>query len=232
MIADSYFRKQLAGVPWRLAFELQRRGWFWRAEIVWHKPCKPEPCKDRPTRAHEAVLLFSKKRAGYCFNQMLEPHTNAWAIDCIKKAQENGQKARPKNDPFWPKEKRRQLGLRGITRAEYGALMNPLGENRRDVWAINTEKYNGAHSAVMPLPLAEVCLLATSKPGDVVLDPFCGTATTGVAALKNGRKFVGIDLVPRFAQMAKERLAEIVVSRDRAAILPPTPGAAPPASKM
>jgi hypothetical protein len=53
VIDDSYWKKQLVGVPWRLAFELQRRGWFWRAEIVWHKPCKPEPCKDRPTRAHD-----------------------------------------------------------------------------------------------------------------------------------------------------------------------------------
>lgn len=73
--------------------------------------------------------------------------------------------------------------------------MNPNGKNKRDVWAIPSEKYKGLHSAVMPVQLAEPCVSASSKPGDVVLDPFCGAGTTGVAALKHRRKFVGIDLL-------------------------------------
>jgi len=52
VLDDSYWKKQLVGVPWRLAFELQRRGWFWRSETVWAKASTPEACKDRPTRAH------------------------------------------------------------------------------------------------------------------------------------------------------------------------------------
>jgi site-specific DNA-methyltransferase (adenine-specific) len=233
-VDDSYWKKQLVGVPWRLAFELQRRGWFWRSEIVWAKASTPEACKDRPTRAHEAVLLFSKRRAGYCYDYqaILEPHDNPWAIDCIHKAQESRLTGRPRNDPFLSKAERRNSGQHGITRAEYGALMNPNGKNKRDVWSIPSEKFKGLHSAVMPVRLAELCALATSQPGDLVLDPFCGAATTGVAALKNGRRFIGIDLVLRFVQMAEDRLAEVVVSRDRTAVLPPTPGAALPVSKM
>ncbi len=53
--------KDLIGVPWRLAFALQDDGWYLRSDIVWHKPnCQPESVKDRPTRSHEYVFLFSK----------------------------------------------------------------------------------------------------------------------------------------------------------------------------
>lgn len=143
----------------------------------------------------------------------MEPHDNPWAIDCIKKAQESGFNGRPRNDPFWSKEERRKKGAKGITRAEYGALMNPNGKNKRDVWQIPSEKFKGLHSAVMPVRLAETCLLAGSEPGDVVLDCFCGAGTTGVAGLKHGRKFLGIDLLPHFVQMARERLAELCGDR-------------------
>ncbi|MCX6923482.1 MAG: site-specific DNA-methyltransferase [Verrucomicrobia bacterium] len=205
-IDDSYHHKELVGIPWRLALELQRRGWHWRAEIVWAKASTPEPVKDRPTRAHEAVLMFSKKRNYfYNYDAILEPHDSEWAVDCIRKAQASGLTGRPKTDPF-SKDKRKVNGMQGITRAEYGTLMNPNGKNKRDVWTINTEKFRGAHSAVMPVALARVCVLAGSQPGDVVLDPFAGTGTTGAASLENGRRFVGIDLVPRFIRMAHERL--------------------------
>lgn len=226
VIDDTYFRKQLLGIPWRLAFELQRRGWFWRSEIVWHKATTPEAARDRPTRAHESVLLFSKRRAGYFYDYeaILEPHTNPWAIDCIKKAQESGHTERPRSNPF-SKEERRRKGTKGITRAEYGALMNPNGKNKRDVWDITTEKYAGAHAAVMPLKLAETCVLAGSSPGDVVLDPFCGTGTSGVAALKNCRRFLGIDLVPSFVDIARQRLEAFTDSRNANASTAIVPGA-------
>lgn len=210
VIDDTYWRKQLLGVPWRLAFELQRRGWFWRSEIVWQKASTPEACRDRPTRSHEAVLLFSKRRAGYFYDYeaILEPHTNPWALDCIKKAQESGQTERPRSNPF-SKDERRRNGTKGITRAEYGVLMNPDGKNERDVWTVTTEKFGGAHSATMPVKLAETCVLTGSGCGDVVLDPFCGTGTTGVAALKHGRRFLGIDLAPRIVEMARGRLSAL-----------------------
>jgi DNA modification methylase len=212
-IDDSYHHKELVGIPWRLAFELQRRGWHWRAEIVWAKASTPEPVKDRPTRAHEAVLLFSKKRNYfYDFNAILEPHDSAWALDCIRKAQESNLTERPKTNPF-SKDKRHLNEMRGITRAEYGTLMNPNGKNKRDVWSINAERLGGSHPAVMPVALAEVCVLAGSRPGDVVLDPFAGTGTTGVAALENGRRFVGVELVSRFVRMAHQRLKLVVQSK-------------------
>lgn len=214
VIDDTYFQKELTGIPWKLAFELKRRGWIWRAEIVWHKPAvKPEPCKDRPTRSHEAVLLFSKKRAKYYFNQMLEPHTNPWAIDCIKKAQESGQTERPKVNVF-SKEERYATGAKGITRADYGVLMNPEGKNRRDVWTIKKRFFKKAHYATCPEELAELCLKATCPPGGVVLDPFSGAGTTGVVAVKNGMEYIGIELVESSAALSTgeiEHKSKIVV---------------------
>jgi DNA modification methylase len=203
---DTYWHKQLAGIPWRLALELQRRGWWWRAEIVWAKASTPEAVKDRPTRAHESVLLFSKRqRYYYDYEAVLEPHNSSWALDCIQKAQASGIAGRPQNNPF-SKDQRRANGRQGITRADFGALMNPNGRNRRDVWSFTAAKNRGCHSAVMPLALAELCIRAGSAEGDVVLDPFCGTGTTGAAALKLGRKFVGVDLIKRFVEETRRCL--------------------------
>jgi DNA modification methylase len=203
---DTYWRKQLAGIPWRLALELQRRGWHWRAEIVWAKASTPESVKDRPTRAHEPVLLFSKrKRYHYNFESVLEPHDSAWALDCIRKAQEAGVTRR--RDKIFSKEQRRASP--GITRADFGAVMNPNGKNRRDVWSIAGAKNRGSHSAVMPQALAELCIQAGSRSGDIVLDPFCGTGTTGAAARMLGRKFVGIDLLQKYVDEARQRLSQI-----------------------
>lgn len=200
---DTYWHKQLSGIPWRLALELQRRGWFWRAEIVWAKASTPESVKDRPTRAHEPVLLFSKRKNYYYdFEAILQPHESEWALDCIRKAQEAGVTRR--RDKIFSKEQRRANP--GITRADFGALMNPNGKNRRDVWNIAGAKNGGWHSAVMPLALAELCIRAGSAEGDIVLDPFCGTGTTGAAALKLGRRFIGIDLLKRYADEARQRL--------------------------
>lgn len=58
---DGLKPKDLIGVPWRLAFALQERGWYLRSDVIWHKPnCQPESVMDRPTRAHEYIFLFSK----------------------------------------------------------------------------------------------------------------------------------------------------------------------------
>lgn len=70
--------KDLIGVPWRLALALQADGWYLRTDIIWNKPnCQPESVKDRPTRAHEYVFLFSKSENYYYdWQAILEPATD------------------------------------------------------------------------------------------------------------------------------------------------------------
>ncbi len=77
---------------------------------------------------------------------------------------------------------------------------------KRDVWSIAVAKYKGAHFAVMPEELVDPCVLAGSAPGDVVLDPFCGSGTVGVVALRHGRSFVGVDLNPEYLTLAHQRI--------------------------
>jgi DNA modification methylase len=78
--------------------------------------------------------------------------------------------------------------------------------NKRSVWKINQKPYAGAHFAVFPEELVKTCMLAGSKEGDLVLDTFVGSGTTGAVANKLKRNFIGIDLNPDYCIMAQERI--------------------------
>lgn len=78
--------------------------------------------------------------------------------------------------------------------------------NKRSVWNIATEPFPEAHFATFPQKLAEPCILAGCPVGGVVLDPFSGSGTTGVVALRLGRSFVGIELNPKYAAMSRRRI--------------------------
>ena len=173
--------KDLVGIPWRVAFALQADGWYLRSDTIWHKPNPmPESVRDRPTKAHEYVFLLSKS-ARYFYDQdaLREP-------DC----------GRASGNDF----KNRQ-GAAG------GAPWQPgSGRNARSVWAIPTQPYSGAHFAVMPPALAGRCIKSGSRVGDTVLDPFSGAGTTGMVARRLRRQYVGIELNPEFADMARRRI--------------------------
>ena len=81
--------------------------------------------------------------------------------------------------------------------------------NRRSVWSINTKGFQGAHFAVFPPSLVELCLKASSVAGDVILDPFFGTGTVGVVCVEHHRECVGIELNPAYADMTVQRLSAI-----------------------
>lgn len=78
--------------------------------------------------------------------------------------------------------------------------------NKRSVWHVNAKPYKGAHFAVWPEELVEPMILAGSAPGDIVLDPFSGSATTGAVAMRLGRNYVGIDLNSDYTELAIARL--------------------------
>lgn len=81
--------------------------------------------------------------------------------------------------------------------------------NRRTLWSIPTEPCPEAHFAVFPRELVRPCLLAGSRPGDLVLDPFFGAGTTGVVALELGRRCLGIELNPQYLEIARRRTAAV-----------------------
>lgn len=183
--------KDLLGIPWRLAFALQDDGWYLRSDIVWAKPNPmPESVTDRPTRAHEYVFLLTK-RARYFYD--------------AKAIREGGSgRASGKHTPD-----KTGAGLGFEVRGGFHKVGNVEWHTRnaRDVWTIAPEPYSGAHFATMPLELATRCILAGSRAGDLVLDPFGGAGTTALAALQHGREALLCELNPDYVSLQRERLA-------------------------
>jgi DNA modification methylase len=97
-----------------------------------------------------------------------------------------------------------------------GSSVSPIaGANPGDVWSINTAPFAAAHFAVMPAQLAQRCILAGCKPGGVVLDPFSGSGTTGLAAQRTGRRYIGIDLNTEYLDLSLQtRLRQTALDFD------------------
>lgn len=194
-----YKQKDLFGIPWAVAFALRADGWFLRSDIIWHKPNPvPESAQDRCTRAHEYVFLLTKN-ARYFYN--------ASAIAEEAKFGEHHKKYQGS----YTRHKIKAMQERGATngvkynRGLQSAAKNPLVRNARSVWSVTVQAFKGAHFATMPIALAERCISAGSKLGDVVLDPFGGAGTTAVAAQNLGRRSIYIDINKNYFDLAKER---------------------------
>lgn len=91
------------------------------------------------------------------------------------------------------------------------AVRGPNGRNLRTVWDIKTRPYPEAHFATFPAALVEPCVALTSRPGDLVLDPFIGSGTTGLVALQQDRRFIGVELNPEYAKIAEQRLNGMII---------------------
>ena len=83
-----------------------------------------------------------------------------------------------------------------------------MGRNKRDVWTVATVPYEGAHFAVFPPELIKPCILAGTRPGDTVLDPFFGSGTTGEVAQAMGRNWIGCELNPSYSKLQAARTAQ------------------------
>lgn len=88
------------------------------------------------------------------------------------------------------------------------AVKEHNGRNMRSVWNLHTKGFPGAHFATFPAKLVEPCILASSKPGDFVLDPFFGSGTVGLVARELNRQYVGVELNPAYVEIATDRLGE------------------------
>lgn len=179
-------RKNLLGIPWRVAFALQDDGWILRNSIIWHKPnAMPESVTDRLSTRHENIFMFSKSQK-YHFD--LDPIRTAHAESTVAAA----TRARiPYAAP----------GQRPNTKTR---AMHDQGANPGDVWSINTQPFGGAHFAVMPQELARRAIVSGCKPNGTVLDPFSGSGTTGLVAQQNGRKYVGMDISADYLKLSLE----------------------------
>ena len=103
-------------------------------------------------------------------------------------------------------EKGKNGGDNNLHDARWDQAFHPKGRNKRTVWSIPLSKFRDAHFAVFPETLVRNCLLAGCPENGIVLDPFCGSGTTGVVAAQLGREFVGIDCVTKYCQMSQARI--------------------------
>lgn len=189
--------KDLIGIPWMLAFALRADGWYLRQDIIWHKPNPmPESVRDRCTKAHEYIFLLSKSDRYYFDSEaMKEPATNAGKrVSLGDKSFSKGQAKGVGVDPSGN-------GLKDF----YDV---PETRNRRSVWTVTTKPYKGAHFATFPPDLIEPCILAGSRPNDIVLDPFMGSGTTAQVAQNLNRQYLGCELNLEYKNLQNKRLRQ------------------------
>ena len=185
---SNYKEKDLIGIPFMLAFALRNDGWYLRQDVIWHKPNPmPESVKDRCTKSHEYIFLLSKNKKYYYDNEAIkEPVKQDW-------------------------------GTRNRTNGKYhnsGSGLSPHSgltksydrKNKRDVWSVTNKPYKQAHFAVFPPDLIEPCILAGSREGDIVLDPFMGSGTTAMVAKKHNRHYIGCELHDNYKDLIEQRV--------------------------
>lgn len=192
---DGIKAKDLIGIPWLLAFELRRAGWYLRQDIIWHKPnAMQESVKDRCGKSHEYIFLLSKSPRYYFDNDAIKQP--AKTQEKIGYTYQVGGKKRTglnQSDP----------ALRKNTDRSYTPAARV---NKRDVWSVNTRLSKEAHFAVFPQELITDCIKAGCPEGGVVLDPFMGSGTTAIVARRLGRNYLGFELNPEYIGIIEKRL--------------------------
>lgn len=183
--------KSLNGIPWRVAFALQEDGWIIRNAIVWHKPnAMPESIRDRLSCRYEMLFMFVKQQ-NYFFDLdvIRQPHTE-------------------------DRPRRRKIHRGGAKDNTIKIYWTPQqkGKNPGDLWSIATRPLREAHCAPFPIDLPLRCIAAGCPENGLVLDPFSGAGTTGLAARQLGRRFQGVDLRADYHDIFLRRLAAVHTS--------------------
>lgn len=198
--------KNLLGIPWRVAFALQDDGWILRNDVIWAKPNgMPESVTDRLSTKHEHLFLLTKsRRYWFDLDPVREQVTTVRAEALSWSRDEQGVPGqKPQHRPG------RAGGSNLKVTGHRHAAQNDRGRNPGDVWTIPTQPFTEAHFAVFPVEIPRRAIAAGCKPGGVVLDPFSGSGTTGLAAAELGRRYVGIDLNRDYLELSlRTRLSQ------------------------
>ncbi|MFI7025719.1 DNA-methyltransferase [Micromonospora sp. NPDC049900] len=225
-VQDMLPPKNLVGVPWRVAFALQSRGWWLRNAVIWAKSNPmPESVRDRLSASYELLFLLTRSHSYYFdLDPIRIPLARPQAADGTRiiggsrkgRTGGIGATARRRGTTAYGAGKYGAEEVGVEPRAGRGNLVplghahtaaHPKGRNPGDVWRIATRPYRGSHVAPFPIDLPLRAIAAGCPPGGVVLDPFSGAGTTGLAALHLGRRYLGVDISPAFHDEALHRLA-------------------------
>jgi DNA modification methylase len=217
--------KDLIGIPWRVALALQAAGWYLRSDIIWAKPNPmPESVTDRPTRSHEYLFLLTKSPRYYydaaaikeppspaLVKQVQEGYNGKALKDYLGMSVQDASATKSRIIDGYRKRIDKQRGHErhngfndkwdALTPAEQALL----GSNKRDVWTVAPANYKEAHFATFPPELIKPCIMAGSRPGDTILDPFGGSGTTAQVALELGRRAIICELNDEYLPLIRRR---------------------------
>ena len=212
-LGDKFVNKNLQNIPHRIVIELQKKGWILRNTIIWKKINKlPGTSTDNLTCSYEFIFHLVKSK-DYYFNPVLLPIQSApkQGVNIIKlkdaKFKESnfghvtisGLSEGKKLEDFWTED-----------------IVMTAGVNQR----VNQKYGISDHPAPYPIDICILPILQTSRPGDVVLDIFSGSGTTGEAALLLGRKYVGYEFNPNFNEGQKRRLDNAIKTYNESQAIP------------
>jgi len=206
-------RKEMVGIPWRVAFALQSDGWYLRSEIIWAKPnTMPTSQLDRCTSAHETIFMLSKS-AGYWsdFDAIKTPPRESTLVRTVQDLQSQAGSHRT---PVIDKQRghsRKHAGFNERWDAMEKREQQARPAMMRDVWFVSSGSgFKGKHFAVMPEEIARRCILAGCPPNGIILDPFGGAGTTALVALKYNRHCLLIELNPAYVELAQQRVKDLL----------------------
>jgi len=196
-LGDTYDDKDLQQIPARVALELQNRGWILRNRVTWAKPDPmPQSVKDRLNDTTEAIFHFVKRKDYYYdLDAIRVEYKHREAFEGAKEIGGEGNKIAPKDNHN-----------KFHSRQDIADTFHDKGKNPGDLFEETTAKCSEAHFAVYPPELCEKPIKATCSEDGVVLDPFAGAGTTLLKAKELGRDYVGIELNPEYADMARARI--------------------------
>lgn len=214
--------KNLIGIPWRVAFALQADGWYLRQDIIWAKPNPmPESVRDRCTKSHEYMFLLSKSPRYYFDAEAIAEPANLTGKGFANgfrggsyvggESFDNTQGSKRKRSGNIERKPGTARGCPAGTGSNVCGSVPWEGDtrNKRSVWTVATKPFKEAHFATYPPELIEPCVLAGSRLGDLVLDPFMGAGTTAVVAQRLARRWVGCELNPEYARIAEARIRSV-----------------------
>lgn len=236
-IGDSYSKKELSGVPWRVAFAMQDDGWYLRSDIIWNKPnAQPSSVSDRPGMSHEYVFLLSKSLSYFYDKEAIKergktglPRNKRTVWDIT---------TRPSKDPhlaIMPEELVRPCILSGTSNSgscsQCGKPWKRVTERQeqesvrfrsvKNKKRHKITKSQGSHGKSSVMTTGTICNTVTigwnptcecqncNKLPHIVLDPFCGSGTVGAVAIAHNRRFIGLDIDPASCRKAIRRLGDV-----------------------
>ena len=172
---------------------MYEQGFYLRQDIIWNKKNPmPESVTDRCTKSHEYIFLLSKSSKYYYDYEAIQE-------DSVDPESFTGRRPRKMTEEYI-----KTTGHSNTSGVKIGKTYEK--RNKRSVWTVNTKSYKEAHFATYPVDLIVDCIKAGCPKEGIILDPFIGSGTTGEAALRLERKFVGIELNKDYIKLANTRL--------------------------